>query len=109
MNKLTRLVKLALGLAITSTLLAPTLSPAQAATALTIADIYNPLKIVRADLNIPNDSITALRNSPKVYTPASITLSLDGKTSGNLNVDVRLKGTTSLQYDGGDIDGTPSF
>jgi CotH kinase protein len=109
MNKFTRILKLTVALALAGTLLAPALSPAQAATQLTLADIYNPLKIVRADLTIPNTSITALRNSPKVYTPASLSLSLDGKASGNLTVDIRLKGTTSLQYDGGDIDGTPSF
>ena len=63
--------------ALAGTLLAPALSPAQAATQLTIADIYNPLKIVRADLTIPNTSITALRNSPKVYTPASMKLEVE--------------------------------
>lgn len=109
MNKFARILKLTIGLGLVTALLAPGFSPAQAASQLTLTDIYNPLKIVRADLTIPSSSITALRNAPKTYTPASLSLSVDGKASGNLTIEVRLKGSTSLQYDGGDIDGTPSF
>ena len=109
MNKFSRIVRLILGLALVGAILTPGLSPAQAASPLKITDIYNPLKIVRADLSIPAQSIAALRTAPKTYVPASISMSLDGRESGNLAILVRLKGSTSLQYDGGDIDGTPSF
>lgn len=109
MNKFARILQLLVGLGIVGALLAPGLSPAQAASPLTIGDLYNPLKIVRSDLSIPAESITALRRDPKTYVPASISMSLDGRVSGDIAILVRLKGTTSLQYDGGDIDGTPSF
>jgi len=109
MNKFARILQLIVGLGLVGAVLAPGLSPAQAASPLKIEDLYNPLKIVRSDLSIPANSIASLRSAPKTYVPASISMSLDGRVSGSVAILVRLKGSTSLQYDGGDIDGTPSF
>lgn len=109
MNKFARFQRLGYSVAVIAGLLLLGLSPAKAATPLKIEDLYNPLKIVRADLTIPDESIAALRKEPKTYTPGSLSLSLEGRESGQLAITVRLKGNTSLQFDGGDIDGTPSF
>jgi spore coat protein CotH len=86
------------------------LIPAQAATPLKITDIYNPLKILRVDLNIPANSVTSLRDpqKAKTYVPASVNMSVDGRTSGDIAIDIRLKGTTSF-IDGGYYDENPSF
>jgi len=97
----------AAGLAIA--LVSGVFGPAQAAAPLSVADIYNPLKIVRADLNLPQSSIDSLdsldKNQLTVYVPATLSMSLDGKTSGSLDIKVRLKGSTSLYR----LSETPSF
>ncbi|NBQ92872.1 MAG: hypothetical protein EBT82_03595 [Micrococcales bacterium] len=97
----------AAGLAIT--LLAGVLGPAQAAPPLSAADIYNPLKIVRADLTLPQSSVDSLDSLDKsqlvIYVPGTLSMSLDGRTSGNLDIKVRLKGSTSLYR----LSETPSF
>lgn len=104
MSKIKRFSAVAsLGLA----LIACLISPAQAATPLKLADIYNPLKIVRADLTLPQTSVDSL-NDPQTlttYVPATFKLSLDGKTSGDLAIKIRLKGSTSLFP----LNETPSF
>jgi len=79
MNKFARILQLIVGLGLVGAVLAPGLSPAQAASPLKIEDLYNPLKIVRSDLSIPANSIASLRSAPKTYVPASISMSLDGR------------------------------
>ncbi|MFM8927864.1 MAG: hypothetical protein ACKOFA_06720, partial [Rhodoluna sp.] len=90
--------------------LATSFGPAQAATPLKITDIYNPLKILRADLTIPSASETSLRDpqKAKTYVPATLSMGVDGRVSGNLTIEIRLKGTTSF-IDGGYYDENPSF
>jgi len=106
MNKLFRFSGAA-GLALA--LIIGLLGPAEAAAPLSVADIYNPGKIVRADLTLPQPSIDSLdsldKNQLTVYVPGTLSLSLDGKTSGNLDIHVRLKGSTSLYR----LSETPSF
>lgn len=80
---------------------------AEAATPLTLADIYNPTKVLTVALTLPADSVASL-NDPKtleVYVPGSLMLTSGTKTSGSLDISVRLKGSTSLQK----LDWTPSF
>jgi len=86
------------------TLLTPAANSAQA---LSVNDIYNPGKVLRIDLNLPQASVDSLNNQQtlKVYVPGSITLSLGAKTSGPMNIHVKLKGSYSLQK----LDWTPSF
>ena len=82
-------------------------SPAHASSTLKSTDFYNPLKILRIDLNLPADTVRAL-NDRKVYrnyVPGSINMSVDGRTSGDLDMEIRLKGSTSISP----LDGTPSF
>jgi spore coat protein CotH len=82
-------------------------SPAQAASTLKSTDIYNPLKILRIDLDLPSETVIALndRRTYKTYAPGSVTMSVDGRTSGNLDMEIRLKGSTSIS----ELDATPSF
>lgn len=82
-------------------------SPAQAASTLKSTDFYNPQKVLRVDLNLPADTVRAL-NDRKVYrnyVPGSISMSVDGRTSGELEMEIRLKGSTSISP----LNGTPSF
>ncbi|MCX6496134.1 MAG: CotH kinase family protein [Rhodoluna sp.] len=82
-------------------------SPAQAASALKATDFFNPAKILRIDLDLPAPTVEAL-NDPqtfRTYVPGVITMSVDGRTSGDLDMDIRLKGTTSIS----ELDATPSF
>ncbi len=103
MVKIRRFSALGLGLVLIGALI----NPAQAASKLTLADIYNPAKIVRADLTLPADTVSSLNNKDTytVYVPGTLALSVDGKTSGNLNIKLRLKGSTSMYS----LDETPSF
>ena len=82
-------------------------SPAQAAGNLKATDFYNPLKILRVDLDLPQTTVDALSSSrtAKTYVPGTITMSVDGRSSGSLEMDVRLKGTTSFST----LMRTPSF
>lgn len=101
-------MKKIVALIVTSTLSATLLvSSAHATTALTVADIYNPAKVLRIDLNLPKASVDSLNNQAtlKVYVPGSITMSLGAKTSGAMDIHVKLKGSFSLQR----LDWTPSF
>lgn len=82
-------------------------SSANASIPLTVADIYNPAKILRIDLTLPKESVDSLNNQQtlEVYVPGTITMTSGAKTSGVQNIKVRLKGSTSLQK----LDWTPSF
>lgn len=79
-------------------------SPATAA-GFTAADIFNPAKISAMSLNIPDASVTSLGTDPKKYTAATFTITVNGFTISNINVGVRLKGSTSLER----LTGRPSF
>jgi hypothetical protein len=83
------------------------LSPAQAATGLKSTDIYNPLKILRIDLDLPAETVASLNEGSTVrkYVPGTITMSVDGRSSGAQKMDIRLKGTTSIST----LNETPSF
>jgi spore coat protein CotH len=107
MDKMALFRRLTVGFLAPVVLLGILSSPAQAATALTLTDIYNPLKVLKAELSLPSDSVASLNNSAtfKVYVPATLILSVDGKSSGIQKVTTRLKGSTSLFS----LDETPSF
>lgn len=82
-------------------------SPAQAASTLKSTDFFNPAKILRIDLDLPAETVAALnsRSTYRIYAPGVVTMSVDGRTSGNLDMDIRLKGSTSISK----LDATPSF
>jgi spore coat protein CotH len=85
------------------------ITPAQAASPVKLTDIYNPLKILKAEMLLPKTSVDSLNSNDvnvlKQYVPGSITFSVDGRTSGLLDIKVRLKGSTSMFK----LDETPSF
>ena len=101
---LRRLTAASVSLVLGSVLL---VSPAQAAASLKSTDFYNPLKVLRVDLTLPQDTVTALnnRNTYRTYAPGAVTMSVDGRTSGSLDMQIRLKGSTSISK----LDATPSF
>jgi spore coat protein CotH len=82
-------------------------SPAQAASTLKSSDFFNPQKILRVDLDLPQDTVDALndRSRYRIYVPGTVTMSVDGRTSGALEMDIRLKGSTSISR----LRDTPSF
>jgi len=82
-------------------------SPAQAVSPITLADIYNPAKILRIDFTLPAPSVTSLNNQQtlKVYVPGKLKITSGSKTSGDLDISLHLKGSTSLFT----LDQTPSF
>lgn len=99
-----RLIAASTTLVLGSVLLA---SPAQAASTLKSTDFYNPLKVLRIDLDLPSATVLALndRKTYRTYAPGTVTMSVDGRTSGALGMDIRLKGSTSISK----LDATPSF
>jgi spore coat protein CotH len=56
-------------------------------------------------LSIPDASVTSLGTEPKKYTAATFTITVNGYKIQNINVGVRLKGSTSLEK----LSGHPSF
>lgn len=82
-------------------------SPAQAASTLKSSDFFNPLKILRVDLDLPQGTVDALndRSRYRIYVPGTVTMSVDGRSSGPLEMDIRLKGSTSISR----LRDTPSF
>jgi len=107
MDKMTLFRRLTVGFLAPVVLLGLLSSPAQAASPLKLTDIYNPLKVLKAELSLPAESVASLNNSAtfKVYVPGTLILSVDGKSSGVQEVTVRLKGSTSMYK----LDETPSF
>ena len=107
MDKMALFRRLTVGFLAPVVLLGLLSSPAQAASALKLSDIYNPLKILRVDLTLPADSVTSLNDETtwRVYVPGTITMSVDGRTSGAMEINTRLKGSTSMYK----LDETPSF
>jgi len=107
MDKMALFRRLTVGFLAPVVLLGLLSSPAQAATALKLTDIYNPLKVLKAELSLPAESVESLSNSAtfKVYVPGTLILSVDGRTSGVQDITIRLKGSTSMFS----LDETPSF
>ena len=107
MDKMALFRRLTVGFLAPVVLLGILSSPAQAATALKLTDIYNPLKVLKAELSLPAESVASLSNSAtfKVYVPGTLILSVDGRTSGVQDITIRLKGSTSMFS----LDETPSF
>jgi CotH kinase protein len=104
MRQITRFAAIAtMGIA----LIAGSIAPALALAKPTLADIYNPLKVVKAELTLPQTSVDSLNNQATLttYVPGSVAFSVDGKSSGSIDIKIRLKGSTSLYP----LDETPSF
>ena len=107
MDKMALFRRLTVGFLAPVVLLGLLSSPAQAASALKLSDIYNPLRVLRVELTLPADSVTSLNDATtwRVYVPGTITMSVDGRTSGAMEINTRLKGSTSMYK----LDETPSF
>ncbi|MEY4349217.1 MAG: hypothetical protein RL719_514 [Actinomycetota bacterium] len=100
-----RIVAIFCTLMLAGALLAPT--SAQAA-GQTVDQFYDPTKISDIYLTIPTAGVTALndRNQMTNYTAAMVILkSPDGQQSPNINIGLKLKGSTSLEK----LSGRPSF
>ena len=101
-----RLIAASTSILMASALLA---TPAQAASPLKSTDIYNPLKILEIRLDLPQPTVDALNNERtyKIYQPGAATISIDkgARTSAKMEIDIRLKGSTSISK----LRGTPSF
>jgi len=82
-------------------------SPAQANTALTLNDIYSPAKVLKIELTLPARSVESLNNPAtfKVYVPGQVKISYGSLTSPLLDINLKLKGTTSMSA----LNATPSF
>jgi len=99
--------RLAIGLVATLSVLTAVSGSANAAAPITFADIYNPAKVTIIDFTLPAASVASLntQDTLETYVPGSVTLTSGTKTSGPQEIQVRLKGSTSLQK----LDWTPSF
>ena len=83
------------------------ITPANAATSLTLSDIYSPSKVIKIELILPPATVQAL-NDPttfKVYVPGQVRITSGTLTSGLLDINLKLKGTTSMSA----LNATPSF
>lgn len=100
-----RFIALLTGWAIPLSLMA--ISPANAATSLTLNDIYSPTKVIKIELILPLATVQALNNPStfKVYKPGQVKITSGTLTSGLLDINVKLKGTTSMSA----LRSTPSF
>ena len=107
MSKVAFIRRFAIGLVATLSVLTAVSGSANAAAPLTFADIYNPAKVTTIDFTLPAESVASLNNNDtlKTYVPGSVTLTSGTKTSGAQDIEVRLKGSTSLQK----LDWAPSF
>ena len=82
-------------------------SPAQANNALTLNDIYSPARVLKIELTLPARSVESLNNPAtfKVYVPGQVKISYGSLTSPLLDINLKLKGTTSMSA----LNATPSF
>ncbi len=82
-------------------------SPASAAPTLTLADLYNPAKVLRVELTLPAASVTSLNDQKtfRVYVPGQVKIVSNTASSPLLDVNVKLKGSTSMSA----LRATPSF
>jgi spore coat protein CotH len=76
-----------------------TLQPAQAVTTIKLTDIYSVAKITEVYLEIPTLSEASLNNRAtlKTYVAAKVKFVQGGLESDEINIGLRLKGSTSLQ------------
>jgi len=84
-----------------------TMTPANAVTALTLNDVYSPSKVIKIELILPLATVQALNNPAtfRVYVPGQVKISSGALTSGLIDVNIKLKGTTSMSA----LNSTPSF
>jgi spore coat protein CotH len=83
-------------------------APTQAnAISLTQADIFNPARVNKIELSIPDASADSLNSSrtAKNYVEATFKFTSNGLSIGPIDVGIRLKGSTSLER----LSGRPSF
>ena len=83
----------------TLALIGVTLQPAQAVTTIKLTDIYSVAKITEVYLEVPTASETSLNTwaNLKKYVPAKVKFVQGELVSDQINIGLRLKGSTSLQ------------
>jgi spore coat protein CotH len=83
----------------TLALIGVTLQPAQAVTTIKLSNIYSVAKITEVYLEVPPASETSLNNwaTLKTYVPAKVKFVQGELESDQINIGLRLKGSTSLQ------------
>ncbi len=83
----------------TLALIGVTLQPAQAVTTIKLANIYSVAKITEVYFEIPQASEASLNNwaTLKTYVPAKVKFVQGDLQSDQINIGLRLKGSTSLQ------------
>ena len=80
---------------------------AVAATSLTLNDIYSPSKVLKVELTLPATSVQSLNNPGtfRVYVPAKVKITSGTVSSPLLDINIKLKGSTSMSA----LNSTPSF
>ena len=83
----------------TLALIGVTLQPAQAVTTIKLSNIYSVAKITEVYFEIPQASEASLNNwaTLKTYVPAKVKFVQGELESDQINIGLRLKGSTSLQ------------
>jgi spore coat protein CotH len=83
----------------TLALIGVTLQPAQAVTTIKLSNIYSVAKITEVYLEVPQASEASLNNwaTLKTYVPAKVKFVQGELESDQINIGLRLKGSTSLQ------------
>jgi spore coat protein CotH len=92
-------LRLALALVLTVLLTGVSLQPAAAITNIKLTDIYSAAKITEMRLEIPTASETSLNTwaTLEKYVTAKVKFVQGGLESDQINIGLRLKGSTSLQ------------
>jgi spore coat protein CotH len=92
-------LRLALALVLTVLLTGVSLQPAAAITNIKLTDIYSAAKITEVRLEIPTASETSLNTwaTLEKYVTAKVKFVQGGLESDQINIGLRLKGSTSLQ------------
>lgn len=94
-----RKIRVTLAVFVTLVLTGVSLQPAQALTNIKLTDIYSVAKITEVYLEVPPASETSLNNwaTLKTYVPAKVKFVQGDLQSDQINIGLRLKGSTSLQ------------
>ena len=94
-----RKIRTSLAVLLTLIMAGASLQPAQALTTIKLTDIYSVAKVTEIYLEIPPASESSLNNRStlKTYVPAKVKFVQGSLESDQINIGLRLKGSTSLQ------------
>lgn len=105
MKKFTITIVALVAIAVTASL--PGAQPVFASSQLKLSDIYSNSQVTKVYIALAQASEKSLNSwsTLKTYVPATVRFEQEGKSSSDITVGMRLKGTTSLQP----LDGKPSI